>query len=597
MATNPYAYSPEQVRAAFIEPLRSAMLIDDRFPPYAELLAEATLPTGEAKPRDTGEIQALLNQCRQRGLMCDIENRYQDAGKPLSHIETSDLLVLDYHLVAGDDTDSGPALTILDNLAKTAHANLVVVYTAAPELEVIKRGIAAYFHGVPPKTSMNDEYIQLSEIIETTFTVEDLEGYLIRGYAGISGATKRAFAKEIQASGVTAKVPEIIVQAIHDVLRDDFRAPDRETIGRDARHLLFSANGSANIWIACDNVFIVLVKKSQQKNIFLELEAALLAWNPSPLQLLLVHARNYLHRTGFLADWGVIENEVRHNAFFYHFLAGEEPSGKRRITQLFRNVFSDALEGLSEDVSTRGVELLEQYAGAGEYVAGESAAQTESKRLDLARLAARSESKISRTEVLHELNLYLSSSPFIGSHLKTGTIFKSSDAQVEKYWVCVTADCSLVPREPADKKSWEADLYPNIPVVALRLEVERGRTFDESLTNATRGRHLFITLDGERLALRISTEDARQPRPEIFILEKNSVEQPGSKFRACSIHSSREADEQQPELRRSIFQVVGQLRPSYADRVLTQTGHHTTRIGVDFISLAREGAESPVGDT
>ena len=54
----------------------------------------------------------------------------------------------------------------------------------------------------------------------------------------------------------------------------------------------------------------------------------------------------------------------------------------------------------------------------------------------------------------------------------------------------LAADCSLVPREPVDKKSWEADLYPNVPVIALRLDVERGRLFDESLTNATRGRHL-----------------------------------------------------------------------------------------------------------
>ncbi|WP_158749974.1 response regulator receiver domain [Acidobacterium sp. S8] len=597
MATNPYAYSHEQVRAAFIDPLRSAMLIDDRFPPYAELLIEATLPGNEAKQRDVGEVQALLNQCRQRGLMCDIENRYQDAGKPLSHIETSDLLVLDYHLVSGDDTDSGPALTILGNLAKTPYANLVVVYTAAPELEVIKRGIAAYFHGVPPQTSVSDEYLQLSPILASTFTVEDLEGYLLKGYAGISGATKGAFAQEIRASGLTANVTEIVTQSIHDLLRDDFRAPDFEADRNGVRNLLFSRNGSENIWIAYDNVFVVLVKKSQQKDIFSELEAALLAWNPSPLQLLLVHARNYLHRNGFLADWRVIANEIRHNAFFYHFLAGEEPSSKARISQLFRNVFSDALEGVSEYVSSCGAELLGNYTRAGECLPGESAVQMETRRLDLARIAARSQSKVPRSAVLHELNLYLSSSPFVGSHLKTGSIFKSSEAQDERYWVCVTADCSLVPRAPADKKSWEADLYPNVPVIALRLDVERGRTFDESLTNATRGRHLFITLDGERLSLRISTEDARQPRPEIFILENNCIEQPGGTFRACSIHSSKQADEHQPELRRRVFQVVGQLRPSYADRVLTQTGHHTTRIGVDFVSLAFEGEDAAEGDT
>jgi hypothetical protein len=255
------------------------------------------------------------------------------------------------------------------------------------------------------------------------------------------------------------------------------RAPDFEANQNAVRNLLFSRYGSENIWIAYVNVFVVLVKKSQQKDIFVELEAALLAWNPSPLQLLLVHAKNYLHRSGFIANWRVIADEIRHNAFFYHFLAGEEPSSKARISQLFRNVFSDALEGVSEYVSSCGIDLLENYTRAGASQPGESAEQTETRRLDLARIAARSQSTVSRAEVLHELNLYLSSSPFLGSHLKTGTIFKSSESKDERYWVCVTADCSLVPRAPADKNSWEADLYPNVPVIALRLDVERGRPF------------------------------------------------------------------------------------------------------------------------
>jgi hypothetical protein len=572
------------------------MLIDDRFPPYAELLAEAALPKGEVEPRDTGEIEALLNQCRGRGLMCDIENRYQDAGKPLSHIETSDLLVLDYHLVSGDDTDSGPALSILGNLAKSPHANLVVVYTAAPDLEAIKRGIAAYFHGVPSGTLISDEYAQLSPILTTTFTVDDLEGYLLKGPEGIGGATKGSFAREIRSSGVRANVSGIITESIYDFLREEFRAPEFETNRQDTRNLLFSRNGSPNIWIACDNVFVVLVKKSQQKDIFSELEAALVDWNPSPLQLLLVHARNYLDASGFLADWGVIADEIRHNAFFYHFLAGEEPSLKERIAQLFQNVFSDALEDLSEYVSSRGVELLEDYSRSGQRLPEETALQTETKRLELARIAARSQCELPRAEVLHELNFYLSSGPFVGSYLKTGTIFRSSEAREEKYWVCVTADCSLVPREPTDKQSWEADLYPNVPVVALRLQVERGKPFDESLTNATRGRHIFVTFGGSRLALRIAAEDARQPRPEIFIVEENRVEQPAGTFRACSIHSSRQSEEQKLELKRCVFQVVGQLRPSYADRLLTQTGHHTTRIGVDFVSLASDEPNATESD-
>jgi hypothetical protein len=89
----------------------------------------------------------------------------------------------------------------------------------------------------------------------------------------------------------------------------------------------------------------------------------------------------------------------------------------------------------------------------------------------------------------------------------------------------------------------------------------------------------------------------RQPRPEIFIVEENRIEQPAGTFRACSIHSSRQSDEKPLELRRRVFQVVGQLRPSYADRLLTQTGHHTTRIGVDFVSLALGGTDVPEADS
>lgn len=590
MPNDAMVYAAEELHSAFVSPIRSAMLIDDKFPLYSELLVRDPA----VAPADWTEVKELLRQCKERGLLCDVENRYQDTERALSKIETSDLLILDYHLVPNDDRDGRPALDILCKLADSPHANLVVVYTAAPDLEEIKRSIAASFYGVPTDQSRTDAYLQFTATDSIEFELADIEGYIRLGMPGVTTMTVKNVALRMRDLGIRGNPKEIVRQAIQDELREKMQAriADNGGFSDSAHHVNFSVAGAQRIWVSYKNVFVVVVKKAQQKNVFEELESALIEWNPSPLHLLLVHARNFLETRGFLSDWNALSDSVRQTAFVYHYLAGEDTTPEQRIKQLFRNVFGKVLDGLAEDIAHRGEALLSEYFKGAAEQAGENDEQREARRLNLAKDATRSFETHTASEVLHELNLFLSSMPFIGSHLRTGTVFKSISGTEEKFWVCVTADCSLVPRPPSDAPSWEAEIFPNVPIVALRLIPESGKSMEDGLRKATHGRCLFVHCGGKRLALKIASDEVRQPRPEVFVLSPPAlVDAQTKRFSASRIRNEPPAEGQEKKLllEESAFEVITQLRPSYSDRLLTQTGNHTTRIGVDFVNL-NEGA-------
>jgi hypothetical protein len=351
--------------------------------------------------------------------------------------------------------------------------------------------------------------------------------------------------------------------------------------------LQFSAPGSQNIWIAYKNVFVAVTPKGSGVQIFDCLASALVSWNPSPLQLLLIHARNQLESRGFLSDWKVLKDDVRQRALLYHLLGGEDPSVEVRLEELFTRVFDTAMKEVTAEVVQIARSLLQQPLADGVPEDGneELTSELEGRRLEVAGRAVRSTSSVSKQDVLHELNSFLSTRHFTGTYVRTGTIFRTANTQSPEYWVCMTPDCNLVPREPNDKLTWEADLFPLSPITALRLFPERGANRDIALQNATRGTHIFMEVGGERLMLGVLHEHTRQPRPELFIgpglLKKDAGK---LLFSAARISKEDNGGEPRPVLKMAEFEVVGQLRSAYADRLITQTGQHSSRIGVDYVN-------------
>ncbi len=200
--------------------------------------------------------------------------------------------------------------------------------------------------------------------------------------------------------------------------------------------------------------------------------------------------------------------------------------------------------------------------------------------------------------VVHALNSYLSSEPFEGTHITAGTVFKAADET--GWWVCVSPVCDMVPRPSRDGRSWQKELEPVRPVVALRLYEEGNAA--KALEEAERGRILFIFNGAAPLCLRAFHDESRQPWTESLFLCSQGWQDEGGQKRFTFQGQRAKHKDGIAEVTLSDFEAVAQLRESYTGRLLQQTGAYTSRIGVDYVPLTaervrREPAPAPSVET
>ncbi len=134
------------IKEAFLDPIRMVTVIDDEYPTLSAFLNEELNKIKPAQNKQPGLNQAQIkaeNIARLRTIMnmCHSEHNWcldvYDGQSPKfgtdnqvhsSHINHSDLLILDYHLDENSD-DGFRARNILKSLATNNHFNLVVVHT------------------------------------------------------------------------------------------------------------------------------------------------------------------------------------------------------------------------------------------------------------------------------------------------------------------------------------------------------------------------------------------------------------------------------------------------------------------------------------
>ena len=131
MQTDHYA---DFVAEAYIEPIRSVVIIDDDYPTYDEVLSaeikDDAVPESKAWRRNPERIRKVIRRFRERTppLLVDIhdgKNVDSDRDAALtSHLHQSDLLVLDYQLDPARENDGTLAIDILRQLISNDHFNL-----------------------------------------------------------------------------------------------------------------------------------------------------------------------------------------------------------------------------------------------------------------------------------------------------------------------------------------------------------------------------------------------------------------------------------------------------------------------------------------
>lgn len=620
----------DAIRSAFLESIRTVILVDDDFPPYGtlgtasraaivdpaaisdpttppdvsdetgspetghEFAAEEpnpTPPSGEAggeagqqtadssptdapvrRRADFERAHALWDACRARGFACDIDDGSGIGDQTPGHIEKCDLVILDYHLQSEDPL---PALRLLHRLASSEHASLVVVYTRDPNLPMVQLRVSAFLRGARrPEDVLNggelDKWYE-TEGWEAEDIAEAVDEQVLGEFLRNTGPWRvhKGLRAALTARGVDPKIQNKFIEAsLEQYLITAFKS---RTGDAGPAAVEMSTPGRSPLWLKAGNLFVAFVQKStdasdEGRAVFQALEDALNDWSPHYLPLVLAYARGAVARGGYRLEVESLRDPLLQVGWLYHALSGAPNEKSERIRGLWSRLLSSLMRGVLDDVAGFGERTLPGSSDAN------------ASLLDQARqLAPPVPPAVG--PIIHSLNEFLACEE-LGDYVRPGTIFVRSDRALDDNvaWICTTPDCDLVPREPS--VAWLRGLHPLRPVVSVRAEIVN--CSDQILREAEHGRHVFLTIDGTRKAVWVVDPTSREPKPEQFLLGDMGRIDEGRAFTAYAVV---QAASNEPIFQRVQMRAIGQLRNVYASRLLQQAGQHLSRIGVDFVRL------------
>lgn len=593
--------------------VRSAILIDDSFPSYQNLISdgydEASLTSAFPDWKEARNLYGFLHGSQ---IVCDVENRINNIDDDfIGKVHKSDLVVLDWNLRRGDDTDSEDAVRILNGLAATKHFNLVVVYTRMPDLASAWSRAAVRLRGgwkqkeefldqLTTNVDANDLFQTLDDERATELVTEALLGrYVLGGWRGLEAGEAKTLTELMKSHRVEPPNHRKFAEAlIH-------RAAKRHGVelGADEPRRVEGNRDGASPYFTCGSVFVAFMRKPLEgvtptQTIFDCLDNALKAWRPNLLQLLVSELQNELEHNSYAFDGALFPSDALKAGWLYHTLhtyaaAGGHPEALDSVVTALN---SRIVEALDSAVSAQMGDLDSSLLKFGRQAArlalnGIDHMQPEADFVKNAKELARV-GKIEPDRILHALNEYLSTDRFRGGHITTGTVLCTADKS--RWFLCVSPACDMVPREPKDEKSWHKDLYPLRPVNLLKLE---RCTAGSALAEAERGVQIFITLGNDPYYFRAIDATTRLPRPMTCFLGDGNAIMPSQREswhrHAFQVFDVLKEGGRTATKEYALF-AVAQLRPAYAARFLHMTGNHQSRVGVDFVNfVAKPKKDTP----
>lgn len=541
------------VEKAFIEPIRSVVIVDDDFPTLDKLLASAVqskeaasaatvsvLPeaasmekpfarggnSGEApsslqfsfngKEREVRRAADLIAACRSRTppWTVDIHDGSPNDGvdeldlAPTLH--HSDLMILDYHL-NGDGGDGQRAIDILRALAKNGQFNLVIVFTKGiqgsldPVFEQIWTGLSS------KKDDSRASADKLRALREFVAAWEDESGEGISASLLERTSTKAYLRWH---SGEDVFVADSLSQVFKQLLAT---CPNPVTAGG----LRFLADGTEqNPKVTPEDLFEYGLAARREKLLssLSDIDLGNVKWNYSAsanwlrLDQLFVTVvdkgdatpSDLVDRlTAALVDWEpgphqLLMTKMR-NQLGKHGVVAEAAVLDDKALQsgwLHQMLGSaDAKAVMAQSVNRHWDALGEGvFARVSQY--GHDLVSHFRSRDKAAVFAKHSRPEFDENQRLAHLNYYYSSKPVESTNLTTGHILRIENAvpgasSSFEHWICLSPACDLVPGQ-FKKNSWRSRLGEAIPFIGVNLTKE---SITEALKNINHNRHVFVRDD------------------------------------------------------------------------------------------------------
>ncbi|WP_250633086.1 response regulator receiver domain [Pinirhizobacter soli] len=589
------------IRAAYVEPIRSVLIVDDEFPTVDAFVGHIldTSSSTNVKPINAELAQRLIRFCRdgRRSWLVDVHN---GIGGPQSVLQEragtlhqSDLVILDYHL-DGDLGDGQSAIGVLRRLAENKHFNLVIVYTKGG---ATKAGAGSVFFEVlsglagPVSTELGeDKYLMIAaELAEISLEGEGadsnadpaaaglkadieelstLQSYLHERFGHNRGARGKyaEIYKRLHAALRAAGSKFVPADIVHWVIENGQRTHATFLGASSVAGMKYGIDGPIN-WIKTASLFVTVIDKDVDPAALEDgLISALKSSRPAPYQLLMARMRVELEDGGAVAASEILEDKHMQAGWLREFFEAETDS---KVA-----IVSNAIDRHWESLGDRIRPNLDRYAAS---LVEDASTVDKEAELDYYFGAVNKE----KSDIYARLNLYQNSKSVVGGHLMTGHILRVTSPRpsgdpVISYWVCLSPACDLVPGQKAG--GWKESLGDHMPFVAVLLH---SMTAADAVKKATENANVFLSIDGE-LSCFCTSPDMKSttaPQWEQFFADNGGrFESAKSTFNLSRISSI----DGKIVSTQHLAQVVGQLRYEYALNLMQRLGATMSRVGLDF---------------
>ncbi|WP_049723266.1 response regulator receiver domain [Gilvimarinus polysaccharolyticus] len=588
------------ISEAFIDPLRSVLIVDDEYPTWEEILnsykpkedvnTELSDRSSRKPWRDNANsLLQIINKFRENkpGLIIDIHDPFfgsMETGSELAdHLHQSDLLILDYNL-EGTVPRGLKAREILKSVLTNQHFNLIAIHTGEDDLsEVMSECLMSLL--APCQTHFSDqEKVAIKEIDEDLIGIDEdkfspslvLENFSVIDYLhvrkiGFVSATREFMSGKWPLSGLSAlgreaglkggDLKKFFLWAINNfenTRKDDF-------CSEELSDLSWSFENDAK-WLRSSKGFVTFLKKGPE-DLLGQLKLALECWKPTPSRLLSAKYRHELNRIGVDAEDAALSK--RHVfSYFYDVLCKEYRENESREignAKLREHVSrqSEALSFLVEDgVVDYGKKILSVDAEQG-YTFQESYGVDLSKEM----LKARS-----------HYNSYVSTLPTKEScsgQLDTGHIFRIDD----NWWVCATPICDMQPDRTLVGYKGQSDSV--IPFTALKLICWKMGDITREHINS--GAYCFVEHDGDVIALGVRDAKGEAAPSGVKVTWRNFLALNKGKIEnnELSVQELVLSDVGIQPMNKTAL-IVAKLRYAYALNYIQKVGASVSRIGLEY---------------
>jgi CheY-like chemotaxis protein len=619
------------VGEAFIEPLRSVLIVDDQYPTWEEIFnskitgerhsANIDVSSANKAWHDSAtaeEVLQLIREFRSQkpGFIIDIHDGVSEiatkktAGsetpKELAdHLHQSDLLILDYNLEGSEAGTGGEtARKILTSVLSNQHFNLVVVHSSEDLDDAMHECLQVLMESC---TSRYDERIteeidELDDLISEKEDVDEFDRSRIeekldmaiymhsrhpnRGLRAVVGEFMRgkgAFAALSAWSDELNLTPPQKKTFFYWAIRAFEKKYISSFTSTTFDGLSWRISDSCK-WLRTSRGFVCFVKKGPE-NLLAELKTALVDWTPTPSRLLSSKYRYEISRMGAEVE----DTSLRQRHAFAKFYETIRNPGKESLpneqTELLRR------HRMKEHVS-RQSEMLsflveENVADFGQKIYD---ADAESGFTFQSHYGVNLEIDADKKEAIAQYNRHVCCLPskenaagkFGDEQLDSGHIFKFDDA----WWVCATPACDLQPGQNtvAFKKGTDSSL---IPFTAIRLHpVSQLKDLTDRHINS--GSYCYVEHEGKILGLGLKPpkEDVSKPAEQTvvwraFVAQRGGVIEGGT---LSLLEIELELDDLKIRSDHKEAEVVAKLRYEYALNYIQRVGVSVSRIGLGYVS-------------